>query len=137
MPTRELEDSCSILREAIPRLVGMYNGRYERRARVGEVLRTAEEQGQKWLQGRGLPGRIVTHADGVKTLSAHQARVFHGETASHAVDIDVVSLDGKNYITAEQAYWPLIGLATAVGLKSGGDFMKPDFPHLYCPHWRL
>lgn len=137
MPTRELEDSCSILREAVPKLLDMYRGRYDRMARVGEVLRTTEEQLAKWQQGRGLPGKIVTNADGQRIKSAHQAALFHGETASHAVDIDVLSPDGKTYVTSEQAYWPLIGLATAVGLHSGGDFMKPDFPHLACPYWRL
>ncbi len=138
MPSRSLDDACSLLREAVPQLIGLYNGRYsDKMARVGEVLRTADEQLAKWQQGRGLPGKIITNADGQRIKSAHQAALFHGENASHAVDIDVLSPDGKNYVTHEQAYWPLIGLATAVGIKSGGDFMKPDLPHLYCVFWKL
>lgn len=137
MPTREIEDACSILREAVPKILDMYNGRYDRRARVGEVLRTAEEQLAKWQQGRGLPGKIITAADGTRVLSAHQARLFHGETTSHAADINILSADGKTYISNDQAYWPLIGLATSVGLISGGDWMKPDLDHLQCPYFKL
>ena len=138
MPSRDLTQACSILQEAVPRLLGMFNGRYsDKVAKVGEVLRTDQEQLLKWQQGRTFPGKIVTNADGTRVKSAHQAALFHGETCSHAVDIDVLSPDGKNYVTHEQAYWPLIGLATAVGIKSGGDFMKPDLPHLYCVYWKL
>jgi len=138
MPSRNIDDACSIHRQAVPHLIGLYNGRYsDKFARVGEVLRTDQEQLSKWQQGRGLPGKIVTNADGTRIKSAHQAALFHGENASHAVDIDVLSPDGKTYVTHEQAYWPLIGLATAVGIVSGGDWMKPDLPHLACPYFKV
>lgn len=135
MPTRTLDDACSILKEYIPYVLDKYRARYGdvMIARVGEVLRTSEEQKAKYARGRTDYGRIITNADGVKYLSAHQAQTYHGETCSHAVDIDVVTPDGSRYITDPQAYYPLIGLACAFGLRSGGDWVRPDLPHLYCP----
>lgn len=139
MPSRDLSDACSLLRDAIPQLIDIYNGRYEmdgRRVRVGEVLRSQDEQAVKFAQGRTIPGKIVTNADGIRTLSSHQAALLHNEMCSHAVDMDVVSLDGRRYIDREQSYWPLIGLATAFRLLSGGDWPKPDLPHIACPFTR-
>lgn len=134
MPTKNIADACSILRDLVPELLLKYNGRYEYRvAKVGEVLRTTAEQQDKWASGRTKPGKIITHADGVSSLSSHQIQTFHGEEASHAVDIDIFYSDTKQYIVDEKAYWPLVGLAICTGLNSGGEWHSPDLPHLFCP----
>ena len=142
MPTRNLEDACSFLREAVPQLLDKFNGRYQafgRVARVGDVLRTTEEQQAEYAIGRttGVPGKVVTHADGIHSISNHQAQAIHGETCSHAVDVNIFTLGG--YLLGqkpgeEHVYYPLIGLACALGIKSGGDWMRPDLPHLACPY---
>lgn len=136
MPSRNLADACSILQEQIPEVINHYNGRYAHViARVGEVLRTTEEQQTKYAQGRTAPGKIVTHADGVNKLSSHQKRTFHGENASHAVDINIFDAHTGEYMGGpERLYLPLIGLAIAAMLQSGGEWLNPDFPHIYCPY---
>lgn len=135
MPSRSLDDACSILRELIPVIQDKYRSRYGQVMvlRVGEVLRTQDEQQAKYAQGRTAPGKIVTYADGIKNRSSHQAQLLHGETCSHAVDLDVLTPDWSRYITDEKAYLPLIGLCVAVGLQSGGEWQRPDLPHVYCP----
>lgn len=136
MPTRNLADACSILQEQIPEVINRYNGRYQHViAKVGEVLRTAEEQAAKYAQGRTTPGGIVTYADGVNKLSSHQKRTFHGETASHAVDINIFDAHTGEYLgDPPRLYIPLVGLGIAAMLQSGGEWIHPDFPHLYCPY---
>lgn len=137
MSSRDLSLACSHLREAVPAIIEKYNSRYSGAglvARVGDVLRTPEEQHQKWLQGRGLPGPIVTNVDGTYKKSNHQAQDLHGENCSHAVDINVFADDGKRYVSEDRWYHALIGLAICQAVHSGGDWVKPDFPHLACPY---
>lgn len=136
MPTRLLGDSCSILQEAIPEIILAYDGRYEEEGRIlsiGEVLRTQAEQAEKYAQGRTTPGKIITNANGFETLSSHQAQVFHNEMCSHAIDLNVLTADRKTYLQQERFYYPIVGLALVYGLKSGGDWKKPDLPHCHCP----
>lgn len=118
-------------------LIYKYNGRYSGSgliAKVGEVLRSTTEQQAKYAQGRTAPGRIVTNADGIHNLSDHQAQARHGETCSHAVDVNIFADNGTRYIDDERWYHALLGLGISVGLLSGGDWGKPDWPHLYCPY---
>lgn len=139
MPSRRLEDSCSFLQESVPRILDAYNGRYAPllTAKVGEVLRTQDEQQAKYAQGRTRPGKIVTRVDGIAKLSNHQARLLHGETKSHAVDLDIFREDGSyvgNEPGDEKCYLPLIGLCIAYGAQSGGEWLHPDLPHCFCAY---
>lgn len=133
MPSKSLEDACSQLREAVPQILDKFNGKYGPRliAKVGEVMRTDEEQQQKYAQGRTALGPIITYADGVTHRSAHQRQTFHGETCSHAVDINVFDDDGT-YLGNWPHYVPLVGLAIVFGVMSGGDWVRKDWPHLQC-----
>lgn len=139
MPSRSLEDACSILREAVPQIIDKWSSRYSTfglSAAVGEVLRTTEDQKATYARGRSMPGKIVTNRDGVSSISNHQSQEIHGETCSHAVDINVFGDEGKRYLGGEgDAHWyyALIGLSICQGVQSGGDWAHPDFPHLYCP----
>ena len=133
--TKNILDGCTHLQELIPVVIAKFNSRYgsNTTAKVGEVLRTTADQQAKYAQGRTAPGGIVTFADGVRTLSTHQAQTFHGETCSHACDIDLFDNISGRYITTAQSYYPLIGICAVVGLYSGGDWLRPDVPHCYCP----
>lgn len=146
MPTRELSDACSSLREAVPQIIDKWNSRYSHlglRAGVGDVLRTVDEQKAAYAKGRTVMGpkpdeahpmgHTVTHADGVTNLSNHQQQNIHGENCSHAVDMIVLADDGKRYVDDERWYRALIGLSICQGVRSGGDWDRPDFPHLACP----
>lgn len=85
--------------------------------------RTAAEQAALFAQGRSKPGRIVTDADGINTLSNHQrGRAF-----------DVAFLEDGAPSWAEQHPWGLLGtVGEALGLSWGGrwtDPNRPDRPH--------
>ena len=137
MTTRFLEDSCSYLRDGVPQIIDKYNSRYGAiglQAKVGDVLRSTEDQQTEYAKGRTVPGKIVTYADGVENLSNHQKKPLHGENCSHAVDVLVLADNGKRYVPDQRYYLALLGLGIWVGLKSGLDWSHPDAPHLECPY---
>lgn len=98
---------------------------------VTDGVRTQAQQQALYAQGRTTPGRIVTHADGVKDRSNHQ---LHDDGLGHAVDCCFV-VEGKPS-WAETLPWRCYGeMAKALGLKWGGDWPEPetDRPHLELP----
>lgn len=89
-------------------------------------LRSLAEQQALYAQGRTAPGPIVTYADGVKKRSNHQA---HPDGWGHALDFCFL-LDGKPSWNLALP-WKLIGeMAKSLGLKWGGDWKRPDRPHI-------
>jgi len=93
---------------------------------VTDGVRTDAEQAALYAQGRTTPGKIVTHCDGVTTRSNHQV---HADGFGHAVDCCFL-VDGKPS-WGEKLPWALYGaMAKALGLKWGGDWTKPDKPHI-------
>lgn len=98
---------------------------------VTDGVRTLAQQQALYAQGRhGHPGPIVTNADGIGlTRSNHQVR---SDGYGHAIDACFV-LDGKPS-WAETLPWGTYGArAKAHGLKWGGDWTKPDKPHVELP----
>ncbi len=97
---------------------------------VTDGLRTAAQQHDLWLKGRGKPGPIVTHCDGIKTLSNHQAKA---DGLGHAVDC--AFMVGKVPSWDARLPWRAYGAAgEALGLKWGGSFERlVDLPHLELP----
>ena len=94
---------------------------------VTDGLRTAARQVALYAQGRTLPGRIVTHCDGLHTKSNHQP---HADGFGYAVDCAFV-VDGQPSWD-EMLPWHLYGAAAkAEGLRWGGDWPAPktDKPH--------
>lgn len=89
------------------------------------TLRSAEEQHELWIQGRGKPGSIVTWIDGITKIGAHNP-IPGKPPLSRAIDIGVF-IDGK-YMTKSVYYLPFRVLAKKYGLKSGWDFGDP--PHI-------
>lgn len=100
--------------------------------RICQGFRTEKQQLALYAQGRTLPGRIVTKADGIHTLSNHQAAP---DGLGHAVDCCFTTGDPFG----EHQPWKLYGaLVEALGLKWGGGaaFLAAgitDRPHAELP----
>ena len=91
---------------------------------VTDGFRTTTQQQALYAKGRTEPGPVVTHANGIHTRSNHQD--------GRAVDMCFV-VDGKAS-WAESNQWGLYGaMATALGLVWGGDWKRPDRPHVELP----
>ncbi len=96
---------------------------------VTDTLRTLEEQQALYAQGRTKPGKIVTRADGVKNKSNHQAK---DDGFAHAVDM--CFLVGSKPSWDPKLPWSKYGeVAKSFGLAWGGDWTKPDLPHIELP----
>lgn len=82
-------DSKAIISKVHPELQRLFNAvvqEWDCKAIRG--LATATEQHKLWLQGRGLPGPIVTDKDGIINLSDHQKTVLiNGVNYGLALDI--------------------------------------------------
>ena len=119
-----------------PRLVQAYHQLSAALAELGhpiivtDGLRTADQQAQLYAQGRTLPGRIVTHADGILRRSNHQAKA---DGFGHAIDCAFLVENRPSW--AERHPWQLYGeAAKALGLVWGGSWPRfPDRPHIELP----
>lgn len=103
--------------------------------KIGECLRTVEEQEALYAQGRTKPGNIVTNARGTSYSSQHQ----WGIAADFYLSMDVDG-DGKinddSFNDATGLFSKVGRIAKENGLGWGGDWKSPvDKPHLYLPHW--
>jgi peptidoglycan L-alanyl-D-glutamate endopeptidase CwlK len=93
---------------------------------VTDGPRTRAQQAELYAQGRTKPGKIVTYADGVTSLSNHQVR---SDGFGYAVDCAFL-VKGKP-AWPEDGPWKLYGeAAKSQGLRWGGDWKKPDRPHI-------
>ena len=94
---------------------------------VTDGPRTQAEQILLWKQGRETPGPVVTHADGIGTLSLHQR--------GRAADCAFLDVDGQPS-WSETHPWRLYGeTAEQHGLVWGGRWPAPttDRPHVQLP----
>lgn len=86
-------------------------------------FRSIAEQNKLYAQGRTEPGIIVTNVRG--GYSQHNfgiAADFFKNVKEHAYD--------------DPEFFSRVGaLAKSIGLAWGGDWTKPDRPHLYLPDW--
>ena len=103
--------------------------------KIVQGLRTTEQQHQLWLQGRdpNHPGPIVTHADGVKVRSNHQADPIDGLGRA----VDCAFLGGEPF--SEKHPWSVYGATCeAAGLVWGGGHTHgwhgQDRPHAQLPN---
>jgi peptidoglycan L-alanyl-D-glutamate endopeptidase CwlK len=96
---------------------------------VTDGARTLAQQQSLYAQGRTKPGLRVTDADGVTSLSNHQVR---SDGYGRAVDCAFL-INGKP-AWPETGPWRLYGeAAKALGLRWGGDWKRPDRPHIELP----
>lgn len=127
MSSRSLSDAHSILAERYLLLAEDFA-----REQVPASLivtcthRSVDEQAVLYAQGRTVPGKVVTNADGITRLSAHNYY------PARAIDVAVI-LDGK-VAWREDLYVPLVALAKRHGLVSGGSWNTfKDWPHIEMP----
>jgi peptidoglycan L-alanyl-D-glutamate endopeptidase CwlK len=102
---------------------------------VTDGLRTLEEQQKLYAQGRTVPGQIVTNADGVHNRSNHQP---HDDGLGHALDLTFINpANSRPFWPTDATWmkrWRAYGkLAVAMGLEWGGDWTRPDLPHIQLP----
>jgi peptidoglycan L-alanyl-D-glutamate endopeptidase CwlK len=93
---------------------------------VTDGVRTTQQQQLLYAQGRTVPGKIVTQADGVVHRSNHQ---LHDDGLGHAVDMTFLVNGLPSW--DEHLPWLAYGAcAMALGLTWGGTWTKPDRPHI-------
>lgn len=100
--------------------------------KVVQALRTTGAQLKLYAEGRTAPGAIVTHADGVKVRSNHQASLVDGLGRA----VDCAFQGGEPF--SEKHPWSLYGVTCeAAGLIWGGGhshgWKGQDRPHAQLP----
>lgn len=95
--------------------------------KIGETLRTVEEQDALYAQGRTKPGLIVTNAPGSSYSSYHQ----------WGTAFDFYRNDGAGPYNDTGKFFDRVGaIGTALGLEWGGNWKNPvDKPHFQLPDW--
>lgn len=90
-------------------------------------VRSTAQQQALYAQGRTVPGKIVTNADGVRKKSHHQTKA---DGFGYAVDMAFLVDERPSW--AEEHPWDLYGaMAKALGLTWGGEWESfPDRPHV-------
>lgn len=82
--------------------------------------RSPEEQDQLYAQGRTVPGKIVTHLKGDKSLHCF---VMNGVPASKAFDFGIDDDNGKYITDGSDARYSQAGeIGKSLGLVWGGDW---------------
>lgn len=103
--------------------------------KIGECVRTLEEQNALYAKGRTAPGKKVTNAKGSSYSSMHQ----WGVAFDFYLDEDVDG-DGKKSDDAynnKTALFDKVGkIGQSIGLEWGGDWKSlKDRPHFQLPNW--
>lgn len=95
--------------------------------KIGETLRTMEEQDALYAQGRTKPGNIVTNAPGKSYSSYHQ----------WGTAFDFFRNDGKGAYYDSDGFFTKVGhIGVSLGLEWGGNWKSPvDKPHFQLPDW--
>lgn len=95
--------------------------------KIGETLRTVEEQDALYAQGRTKPGNIVTNAPGKSYSSYHQ----------WGTAFDFFRNDGKGAYNDSDGFFTKVGrIGVSLGLEWGGNWKSPvDKPHFQLPDW--
>jgi LAS superfamily LD-carboxypeptidase LdcB len=92
--------------------------------KITSGYRSHNEQEKLYQQGRATKGDIVTNVQAGKSLH------------NYGMAFDVAPLDENEnpYWPNDNKLWDTIGsIGKSVGLKWGGDFSKPDYPHFEHP----
>jgi hypothetical protein len=99
---------------------------------ITDGARTAEQQNTLYQVGRTRPGRIITKADGYRSISNHQIK---SDGFGHAVDCTFLGENGKPRWTETDPWQLYAAMLRAVGLKWGADNLGTpwDKPHAELP----
>lgn len=95
--------------------------------KIGETLRTKEEQDALYAQGRTKPGQIVTNSPGNSYSSYHQ----------WGTAFDFYRNDGKGAYYDNDGFFSRVGsIGISLGLEWGGNWKSiVDKPHFQLPDW--
>ena len=95
--------------------------------KIGETLRTKEEQDALYAQGRTRPGQIVTNAPGSSYSSYHQ----------WGTAFDIYRNDGQGAYNESGRFFERVGaIGMKLGLEWGGSWKSiVDKPHFQLPDW--
>lgn len=95
--------------------------------KIGETLRTKEEQDALYAQGRTKPGNIVTNAPGSSYSSYHQ----------WGTAFDFFRNDGTGAYNESGKFFEKVGaIGVSLGLEWGGNWKTiVDKPHFQLPDW--
>lgn len=101
--------------------------RQELKIKIGETLRTKEEQDDLYAQGRTKPGSIVTNAPGSSYSSYHQ----------WGTAFDIYRNDGQGAYNESNKFFERVGaIGVSLGLEWGGNWKSiVDKPHFQLPDW--
>lgn len=90
------------------------------------TYRSPQKQAELYRQGRTMPGRIITHKDGIIKLSRHN------KYPAEAMDVAV--LHGGKVLWEKEEYYAIGPVCLELGLDWGGWWVTlPDFPHIELP----
>lgn len=94
---------------------------------ITETLRTVEEQNNLYAKGRGMPGKIITNANGNSYSSMHQ----------WGVAFDICRKDGKPAFDNSDQFFEKVGaIGVSIGLEWGGNWKSiVDRPHFQLAYW--
>ena len=103
--------------------------------KIGECLRTVQEQNDLYAQGRTKSGNKVTNAKGNSYSSMHQ----WGVAFDFFLDMDIDG-DGKKsddaFNNSTKMFDKVGAIGKSFGLEWGGDWKSPvDRPHFQLPDW--
>lgn len=105
--------------------------------KIIQTYRSTAEQDALYQQGRTMPGKIVTHAQGGQ--SPHECVNADGTPGSRAIDFGVFTAAGQ-YVTdgTDPRYRQVGEIGKKLGLDYGGDWPEPktDHDHLEMPGWQ-
>lgn len=95
--------------------------------KIGDTLRTVEEQDELYAQGRTKPGQIVTNAKGSSYSSYHQ----------WGTAFDFFRNDGSGAYNESGKFFDRVGaIGVEIGLEWGGNWKSiVDKPHFQLPDW--
>lgn len=136
MSTTNIEDACKALRDHWDEIRNEF---FKRSPGKGLVLtavhRPVQEQFELFKKGREQSSsgewvvkdksQVVTNVDGHKVIGAHNYY------PSRAIDVAVFDNQTGKIIWEESCYYPLVDIASSVGLVSGGSWKSiKDWPHI-------
>lgn len=98
---------------------------------ITDGIRSTEEQRKLYNQGRSIPGKIVTNADGVNNKSNHQVK---SDGYGYAVDLypfynGSAQLNDAKSLKVIADHIKSVAKELGVNVQWGGDWKFKDYPH--------
>jgi peptidoglycan LD-endopeptidase CwlK len=106
------------------------------RVGLSNTYRSSAEQDADYAQGRSVPGKIITNAQGGE--SPHNCTLADGTPAAKAFDFYILDTDDNQCDwNPEDAQWrQAIAIGQNLGLVSGSTFNIKDNDHFELTNWK-